>query len=86
MERDRSEGIRNIGGIRSGLEVKTGTGLNTVSHYTCIEAFACVKMMNSVSYPFGKQPNQKKYLTTTVQLLEWCSAAAVLFENCELNH
>ena len=25
----RSEGTRNIGGIRSGSEVKTGTGLNS---------------------------------------------------------
>jgi len=22
-------------------------------------------------YPFGKEPNQKKYLSTTVQSLEW---------------
>ena len=28
-EKDRGKGIRNIGGIGNGSEVKTGTGLNT---------------------------------------------------------
>jgi len=30
-EKDRSKGIRNIGGIGNGSEVKTGTGLNTIT-------------------------------------------------------
>ena len=34
LEKDRSEGIRNIGGIGNGSEVKTGTGLNTMSNST----------------------------------------------------
>jgi len=29
-----------------------------------------VKWPNPVSYPFGKEPNQKKYLSATVQSLE----------------
>jgi len=35
-----------------------------------------------MSYPFGKEPNQKKYLSATVQWLEWYATQS--FDNIGL--